>query len=513
MVRVIKSLKNSRKERVDRFIFAACRGQNGKPRMACFMELTQNFVETLIGNSSTAANGRKLAKSGMQNCRKSEDNTLIFGECKGSGKNPYYCSVDFINPANPVARCSCPSRQIPCKHAAGLLYLYLTETESGKDLPVGEIPNDVVQKRAKIEKRVENKKEREKKVIDISEPPSKQKVTSAKKRIGTQLDGIKNAESLIRNIVFTGLGSVDANMLKTLQNQLNELGNYHINGIQEAMAELLIRIKADDANFGSSIEQILFVNALLKKARTHLETKLTDDELVTRLSVDSEIEQQIGHVWKLDELKAYGCFESNTKLAQIAFYSYDNGARREFVDESYLLSLQSGEVFKKINYRPYKASKHVKADDTVNEIIVTEELFKYPGGINPRCRWNENTYKSFEMQDYAKIKSLAKDNFTDVVKAVKGQLKSPLSDKNPLALLSVAKVDNGCIIDVHGNKQALDESGYISDNTTTLLSSISPKLLENTAMLVMYNADLERNTLTAKPLTIIRDNGMTRLLY
>jgi hypothetical protein len=48
------------------------------------------------------------------------DDAAVWGECKGSGKNPYRVVVDLGGPAY---KCSCPSRKFPCKHALGLLLL------------------------------------------------------------------------------------------------------------------------------------------------------------------------------------------------------------------------------------------------------------------------------------------------------------------------------------------------------------------------------------------------------
>ncbi|MEU0571746.1 SWIM zinc finger family protein [Nonomuraea sp. NPDC005983] len=47
--------------------------------------------------------------------------SVLFGECRGSGAKPYQASVDLTEPAY---RCSCPSRKFPCKHALGLLLLW-----------------------------------------------------------------------------------------------------------------------------------------------------------------------------------------------------------------------------------------------------------------------------------------------------------------------------------------------------------------------------------------------------
>src|SRR5215472_4166800 len=48
------------------------------------------------------------------------DEQAAWGECQGSGAAPYRCQAAL---ADGAARCSCPSRKLPCKHAIGLLLL------------------------------------------------------------------------------------------------------------------------------------------------------------------------------------------------------------------------------------------------------------------------------------------------------------------------------------------------------------------------------------------------------
>ena len=44
--------------------------------------------------------------------------SLVWGKCQGSGKDPYQVTVDLNEPA---FRCTCPSRKFPCKHGLALL--------------------------------------------------------------------------------------------------------------------------------------------------------------------------------------------------------------------------------------------------------------------------------------------------------------------------------------------------------------------------------------------------------
>ncbi|MDE7243018.1 MAG: hypothetical protein K2O18_03435 [Oscillospiraceae bacterium] len=85
------------------------------------MELTEQFILLQAPNPAAAENGRKLSKKGsFANHQKTEDDTVYWSSCKGSGKNPYRVSIDWSQPDTPVCRCSCPSRQFPLQARFGL---------------------------------------------------------------------------------------------------------------------------------------------------------------------------------------------------------------------------------------------------------------------------------------------------------------------------------------------------------------------------------------------------------
>ena len=113
--------------------------------------ITDELVRSLAPNTSAVSNGQKISRSGgfISLCR-SEDKTLIFGECKGSGSKPYSTSADFSGDS-PVFRCSCPSRQFPCKHSLAIMFEWL----AGKEFKVSEVPDDIAAKRGKIAKKAE----------------------------------------------------------------------------------------------------------------------------------------------------------------------------------------------------------------------------------------------------------------------------------------------------------------------------------------------------------------------
>ena len=113
--------------------------------------ITRELVRSAAPNPAAVSNAEKICSRGeFLNLQKTEDETLIFGECQGSGKNPYSTSADFSG-AEPVFRCSCPSRQFPCKHALALMLEWL----SGKPFQTADIPADIAAKREKAAKRAE----------------------------------------------------------------------------------------------------------------------------------------------------------------------------------------------------------------------------------------------------------------------------------------------------------------------------------------------------------------------
>lgn len=57
--------------------------------------------------------------------------SLLWGKCQGSGKDPYQVSVDLNGPA---FRCTCPSRKFPCKHGLALMLMWAANDGSVIDV-------------------------------------------------------------------------------------------------------------------------------------------------------------------------------------------------------------------------------------------------------------------------------------------------------------------------------------------------------------------------------------------
>ena len=84
------------------------------------MALSSEQILALAPDPASAKAGSQLAAPGKwQACGKNE--RAVWGECQGSGKDPYRTQVDLSEPA---FKCTCPSRKFPCKHGLGLLLLH-----------------------------------------------------------------------------------------------------------------------------------------------------------------------------------------------------------------------------------------------------------------------------------------------------------------------------------------------------------------------------------------------------
>jgi len=105
--------------------------------------LTTEQVLAMSPDTSSTKAGQGLANPGKwvtlgRNARS------VWGECQGSGKNPYRTQADLNGPA---FNCSCPSRKFPCKHGLGLLLLMAAQTPRLVEAEAPAWVNDWIAKR------------------------------------------------------------------------------------------------------------------------------------------------------------------------------------------------------------------------------------------------------------------------------------------------------------------------------------------------------------------------------
>ena len=483
------------------------------------MQLKIPQIQGFAPDEASFSAGKKLARDGsFTKLFIDESGLLLFGECKGSGKNPYNVSVDFAS-GEPVCRCSCPSRKFPCKHAIGLMAC----RAEGKAFKAAQVPQDILDKRAKLEKKAAKAAEDAKAAEGAESPqpkkPKKPNTGALKKKVASQLEGLALCGKLLGEIATDGMASISPQKLKDLQEQSVKLGDYYIPGIQKEFRALLACFEgmgADpEAAYDAGMAQMLELGLLLKKGREYLEKKAEDPAL--NLDIKSGIEAQLGHAWQLSELAALGLCRKSARLLQLSFFCHDNQAAMQHEDTGLWLGLDDGTVYLRQNFRPYRASRHILQEDTKEGVLPVEMLYVYPGGLNPRMRWEGAALsEAASPADFAKALSLAKTDYAAAIKEIKGQLKDPLSDKNPYALLAYARIGKAsggyCVESASGERIELENAGGQDiPDTLWLLGHIRPEGAG--AALCRFKLSPDAKKLTAAPLCLIDGERMLRLAF
>lgn len=476
--------------------------------------ITEQFIDAAAPNADAAKNGRGLVlKNKFAALHQSDDGTLLFGSCQGSGKDPYLCSADFTKPDAVVYRCNCPSRQFPCKHSLGLLYAFV----QGKSFSVADVPEVLAAKRDKAAARVEKKKE------DADKPKVVNKTALAKK-IKAQLEGIDHLEKLTLDLVRLGIGNMNAKSAQEIEVQAKQLGNAYLPGAQAALHHYTKLFYSDlgeeksarqrEAIYSEALDQLGRIHSLIKQGRAYLNRRLEDPDL--KPETDTAIAAWLGQAWQLRELKDAGLVQENAELVQLAFNSHDDVARQEYVDTGVWMNLGSGAIQVTQNYRPYRAAKYIKSDDSFFEIAQLPELCVYPGDVNPRVRWEGMTARPIEANDLEKVRGFGHFEFAAAIKSVKGQLKSPLADKQPIYALNfrrLGQIEKSLVAeDANGERLVLTDVGISEEPASCHLLPLLPaELFENQTMIVRFRHDLDSRLLRIKPLSIVTTTGIIRL--
>jgi hypothetical protein len=483
------------------------------------MQIDEAYADSQAPNAAAIKNARGVVlKRKLVGLFRSSDGTLLFGDCKGSGAENYHPSADFADPSKPVYRCTCPSRQFPCKHSLALLYAYA----QGAKFAEKEVPKDITEKRSKTQQRTEKKREE----VD---KPHKVNTNALKKKIQTQLGGLDLLESLVSDLVRGGLGTLNSKSARQMDEQAKQLGDAYLPGAQNALhaltglfyrsqisSEQELKSTERERIYSAALDQLNRLHSLCKQGRKYLQNRLDDPELKPETQTD--IAAWLGHAWQLRELKEVGLIQTHVELLQLAFNSHDDWTRQEFVETGVWLNLQTGAVQLTRNYRPYRAAKFIREDDSCFHVVACAELCVYPGNLNPRVRWETSQPRPVTGSDLTKVREHAKRDLKTVIKEVKTQLRTPLGDRHPFALLHYHALgragDEVIIEDPNGERLVLANDQQDGEPATLPLLTMLPKEARHEqVVLARFHHDLDSQKLRAKPLSIITEKEIVRLTF
>ena len=480
------------------------------------MELTEQFILLQAPNPAAADNGRKLSKSGkFSSLRRSEDGTLFWGECAGSGKTPYRVSIDWTEPQAPVCRCSCPSRQFPCKHALGLMF----EQLSGKPFEVADIPQDIADKRAKQAARAAKKEAG----AQVPQKPRKTNTAAATKRLNRQLEGLDMAERMVEELLNGGVGSLGGSSAKTYEELAKELGNHYLTGPQTAFSRIALAVRTvqrtpeqQEGSYAEALRVLIALRSTIKKGRAFLQQKLEAGQFSAE---DTILFEAMGGVWKLEDLAAIGACREHVRLVQLSFdVSYDE-ARREYVERGFWLDLDTGHVDQTWNLRPVKALKYVKGEDSCFSLLEIPTLYIYPGEGCRRIRWENGMPRPLTREEQSGLPALAQPDLATAVKLAKNQMKNTLLPKFLPVLLpvgQVGEVDGAFVLeDPAGGRILLrDRPEDGADHASTArVASVPGGLRKGDALFGLMFYDKADRSLCLHPYSAVTRSHIIRLQY
>lgn len=484
--------------------------------------VTEQQIQAMAPNANAVANGRKISKNGgFVRLERSEDATFYFGECKGSGKSNYMTSVDFIEPQVPVCRCSCPSRQFPCKHGIALLF----EIMENKKFEICEIPEDILKKREKKAKKQEAASGDAGTEL-TEEEKAKKKAASAKasksaksKKLKKQLEGLALVEKLVKDLLSAGLGTLGGTSVKTYAQIAKQLGDYYLSGPQILLNGLIIQMtefQKDglEEHYDEAISILEKLWTLTKKSKDYITKKLESDDVDLE---ETELYEELGGIWKIEELKELGRYKENAEFMQLAFWIDFDEARQEYIDTGCFIDLATGEIYMNYNYRPVKKLKYIKQEDSIFGVVAPQLAAYYPGQGNLRIRWNGAAIREVETKDYDKLHHMAAQNLTDEVKSVKNILKNALAPSMLIRLIAyerIGKCDEAYVLETSNGETIMLGNAKGMENTVERISLLPDKILfYNQLLLGAFYYDAAERRLKLQPLSIVTDNSVVRLLY
>jgi hypothetical protein len=476
--------------------------------MPLSIPITEEMVQNFSPDDSSWQKAKEIVREKrILNPGVSADGTWLIGEGKGSAKEPYSMSIDFVDINSPVFRSSSPSRKFPDKYSLALLLAYAQKPDS---FSTREPADDLLAKREK--KQAQDAKK-------AGAFPAAKKVNKAAqdKKIAAQREGLELLEKLLVDIVAAGQW-FEESRLEKLERQAKQLNDSFLPATMHTLRKLILLGRneevSDEEKMAHASELIGQLWATVQKGRAYLDNKLSGEE--TQAEADAVMEEVLGKAWQLTELKEKGYFQSNLSLLELAYERTDDESRLQRIEISNLLDLNSGDVRQAIAYRPFKGLNQIPEQPSHMNPITVPEGAIYPGFLNRRVRWEkgseteENSNKHLE-QAY----KLAKPDFKTAVEAFRAQLKHPLAPREAVIFVrceKIGKVDDQVVLeDANGTRiEAVDRNKDYS-NVSNLIRGAGMLGKDKPAVLLRLFVRPLTNTIVAIPLAMLTNKHQLRL--
>jgi SWIM zinc finger len=284
------------------------------------MSLSLEQVLALAPDASSAAAGRKLGTPAPWQTLGGNDDAY-WGECKGSAL--YQVRVARHDLA---AKCSCPSRKFPCKHALGLLVLAATAPTA---LSATEPPEWVIEWLVKRGESMARKAARQERAADAEPADPAAQERRAAKRLDRVLQGLDAFDLWMNDLVRNGLGAIEAQGPSLWMQQASRMVDAQAPGIAarlRRLADLPGRDGWTERLLGELGSLALLTHALRRVDQ--LDSKLQDD-----------VRQLVG--WTVEQAEVYEKGEKVADQWAIIGQSVEDEDRLK-VQRNWLVGISSG---------------------------------------------------------------------------------------------------------------------------------------------------------------------------
>jgi hypothetical protein len=239
-------------------------------------------ILALAPDAGSVKNGKALATASKWQNLGGTDKAL-WGECQGSGKNPYQAQIDL---AEPAFRCSCPSRKFPCKHGLGLFLLNASQVQLfTQDTPPAWV-QEWLDKRSQI---AEKKEEKQKAPIDLVAQAKRQQ-----KRSDKVAAGIADLDLWLQDLLSRGLADAQSQSYSFWDGIAARLVDAQAPGLARRVRDLTSVANSGEADWASKLLMALSKIHLIIQGYQRLDN--------LELGMAAEVRSQIGWTTSQDEL-------------------------------------------------------------------------------------------------------------------------------------------------------------------------------------------------------------------
>jgi hypothetical protein len=251
-------------------------------------------ILALAPDAGSVKNGKALATaSKWQNLGGTE--RVLWGECQGSGKNPYQAQIDLTEPA---FKCSCPSRKFPCKHGLGLFLLHASHTNLFTQDALPDWVQDWIDKRSQT---AQKKEEKQKAPVDEVAQAKRQQ-----KRSDKVSAGIADLDLWLQDIISSGLADTQAQSYGFWDGMAARLVDAQASGLARRVRQLAGIANSGKADWASDLLVALSQIHLIIQGYQRL------DSLSPELAV--EVRSQVG--WTISQDELLGAFQRGEITSQ-----------------------------------------------------------------------------------------------------------------------------------------------------------------------------------------------------